>query len=68
MQNTIASQIKDYQIIIANKQKIGCLLLEKYQDGVLLNEKIDILWSMINVKFIVIYFLKKSIIIMWFDI
>ena len=43
VQNTIASQIKDYQIIIANKQKIGCLLLEKYQDGVLLNEKIDIL-------------------------
>ena len=30
--------MKNYEIIIINNQKVGCLLLEKYKDGILLNE------------------------------
>ena len=35
---TVPTQINDYKIIIINKQKVGCLLLEKYEDGILISE------------------------------
>lgn len=35
---TIPTQIRDYKIITINRKKVGCLLLEKYEDGILLNE------------------------------
>ena len=38
VKTTIPNQISDYDIIIINNQKVGCLLLEKYKDGILLNE------------------------------
>ena len=38
VKTTIPTQINDYEIIIINNQKVGCLLLEKYEDGILLNE------------------------------
>ena len=38
IKNTIPIQIDDYEIIIINNKKVGCLLLEKYEDGILLNE------------------------------
>ena len=34
----IPTQIDDYEIIIINNKKIGCLLSEKYEDGILINE------------------------------
>ena len=34
----VPTQIDDYEIIIINNKKIGCLLLENYEDGILLNE------------------------------
>lgn len=38
VQSTIPKQINEYKIILINDKKVGCLLLEKYQDGVLLAE------------------------------
>ena len=38
VKTTIPTQMKNYEIIIINNQKVGCLLLEKYKDGILLNE------------------------------
>ena len=38
VKTTVPTQIDDYKIIIINNKKIGCLLLEKYEDGILLNE------------------------------
>ena len=38
VKTTIPKQINDYNIIIINNKKVGCLLLEKYEDGILLNE------------------------------
>ena len=38
VKTTVPKQINDYEIIIINNQKVGCLLLEKYEDGILLNE------------------------------
>ncbi len=38
IRTTIPIQIDDYEIIIINNKKVGCLLLEKYEDGILLNE------------------------------
>ena len=35
---TVSKQIKDYQVIVINNEKVGCLLLEKYIDGILLSE------------------------------
>ena len=34
----IPKQISNYKVIIMNNKKVGCLLLEKYEDGILLNE------------------------------
>ncbi len=34
----IPRQIVDYKIIIIDNKKVGCFLLEKYEDGVLLDE------------------------------
>lgn len=36
--STVTSQINDYEIIIVDNKKVGCLLLEQYKDGILLNE------------------------------
>ena len=38
VQSTIPKQINEYKIILINDKKVGCLLLEKYEDGVLLAE------------------------------
>ncbi len=38
VKTTIPTQINEYEIIIIDNQKVGCLLLEKYEDGILLNE------------------------------
>ncbi len=38
VKTTVPTQIDDYKIIIINNKKIGCLLLEKYEDGILLSE------------------------------
>ena len=38
VQTTVPRQIDNYEIIIINNQKVGCLLLEEYEDGILLNE------------------------------
>ena len=38
VKTTIPNQIKEYKLIIIDHQKVGCLLLEKYEDGLLLNE------------------------------
>ena len=38
VKTTVHTQISDYEIIIVNNKKVGCLLLEKYEDGILLNE------------------------------
>ena len=38
VKNTIPHQINDYKLINIHNQKVGCLLLEKYEDGILLNE------------------------------
>ncbi len=38
VKTTIPTQIGAYEIIIIDNQKAGCLLLEKYEDGILLNE------------------------------
>lgn len=38
VKNTIPNQINDYKIIIINNNKVGCLLLVKYEDGILLDE------------------------------
>ena len=38
VKTTVPMQIGDYEIIIINNQKVGCLLLEKYEDGILLDE------------------------------
>ena len=38
VKDTIPIQIDDYEIIIINNKKVGCLLLENYEDGILLNE------------------------------
>ena len=38
VKTTIPTQIADYKIIVINNKKVGCLLLEKYEDGILLNE------------------------------
>ena len=38
VKTTVSTKIDDYKIIIINNKKIGCLLLEKYEDGILLNE------------------------------
>ncbi len=38
VKTTIPIQVDDYEIIIINNKKVGCLLLEKYEDGLLLNE------------------------------
>lgn len=38
VKTSIPNQIDDYEIIIINNKKIGCLLLEKYEDGILINE------------------------------
>lgn len=36
--STVSKQINDYQVIVINNGKVGCLLLEKYNDGILLRE------------------------------
>ena len=36
--NTVSKQINDYKVIVLDNEKIGCLLLEKYTDGILLSE------------------------------
>ena len=36
--NSVPKQIKDYKIIKINNKVIGCLLLEPYEDGILLDE------------------------------
>ncbi len=38
VKTNIPMQIGDYDIIVINNKKVGCLLLEKYEDGILLNE------------------------------
>ncbi len=38
VQKTITQQINNYQVIKINNKIIGCLLLENYEDGILLNE------------------------------
>ncbi len=38
VKTTIPTQIRNYKIITINSKKVGCLLLEKYEDGILLNE------------------------------
>ncbi len=38
VKTTVPKQINDYKMIIINNQKVGCLLLEKYKDGLLLDE------------------------------
>ncbi len=38
VKTTIPKQITDYKVIITNHKKVGCLFLEKYEDGILLNE------------------------------
>ena len=38
VKTTTPKQIDDYEIIIVDNKKVGCLLLEKYEDGILLNE------------------------------
>ncbi len=38
VKTTVPTQIEDYEIIMINNKKIGCLLLEKYNDGILINE------------------------------
>ena len=38
VKTTIPTQIADYKMIVINNKKVGCLLLEKYEDGILLNE------------------------------
>lgn len=35
---TIPKQLKDYKVITINNESIGCLLIEKYKDGILVNE------------------------------
>lgn len=34
----VPMQIVNYKVIIINNKKVGCLLLEKYDDGILLDE------------------------------
>ena len=36
--NSIPKEINNYQIIEIQNHNVGCLLIEKYQDGILLNE------------------------------
>ena len=38
VKTTVPIHIDDYKIIIINNKKVGCLLLEKYEDGILINE------------------------------
>ena len=38
VKNAVPHQINDYKLINIHNQKVGCLLLEKYEDGILLNE------------------------------
>ena len=38
VKSNVPMQIGDYEIIIINNKKIGCLLLKKYEDGILLDE------------------------------
>ena len=38
VEKSISEQIDSYKIIKIDNKKIGCLLLEKYQDGILLDE------------------------------
>ena len=38
VEKEIPKQIKDYQMIMSDNRIIGCLLIEKYADGILLNE------------------------------
>ena len=38
VKTTIPNQINDFKIIIIEGKKVGCLLIEKYQDAILLSE------------------------------
>ena len=38
VKTTIPTKINDYEIIIIDNKKVGCLLLENYEDGILINE------------------------------
>ena len=38
VKTSIPKQIDDYKIIAIENKKVGCLFLEQYEDGILLNE------------------------------
>ena len=38
VKSAVPTKIDDYKIIVIDNTKVGCLLLEKYEDGILLNE------------------------------
>ena len=38
VKKSIPNQISDYKVIVIDNKKVGCLLLEKYEDGILINE------------------------------
>ncbi len=38
VKTTIPTQIGDYELVVIDNKKVGCILLEKYEDGILLNE------------------------------
>ena len=38
VKNTVPKQIGNYKVIIIGCKKVGCLLLEEYEDGILLDE------------------------------
>ena len=38
VKTTVPKQLNDYKVIVVNNKKVGCLLQETYEDGILLNE------------------------------
>lgn len=38
VKTTVPKQLNDYKVIVVHSKKVGCLLLETYEDGILLNE------------------------------